>query len=320
MTEKTKKFIKKLYERRPDLVNKVELIDEYQGIHKKIRFKDRYGVLLISPFHLLSYNTIPTIKLAENKSEYFIAKAKEIHGDKFGYNNINYINNREKIKLVCKVHGIFEISPDSHLRGTNCAKCEFNKNALVKVNSAKEAFIEKAKYKHGNKYDYSNFEYINAINKSTIICPIHGNFNQSAHDHLQGKGCRKCSIIRNKDKSKNNSYYNIKIADRNKDKWEQEIAYLYLIKCFNNQEEFYKVGICKEANKTKRFQYLKHSYEKIIMRQMSLYEAIILEQSIHEKLKYFKYIPKTRFGGYNECYSSNLPKEHIEFVQSIKLK
>jgi very-short-patch-repair endonuclease len=55
-----------------------------------------------------------------------------------------------------------------------------------------EQFIQKAKIKHGDKYDYSKVNYTGYYNKVIIICPIHGEFNQVASNHLQGQGCPKC--------------------------------------------------------------------------------------------------------------------------------
>ena len=58
----------------------------------------------------------------------------------------------------------------------------------------KEIFIERAKQIHGNKYDYSEVEYINANTKVRIICPIHGEFFQTPSRHINMKqGCPKCS-------------------------------------------------------------------------------------------------------------------------------
>lgn len=60
----------------------------------------------------------------------------------------------------------------------------------------KEKFIENSNKKHNNKYDYSKFVYTNAKTKSTIICPIHGEFEQSPDKHLNSKyGCPECSLI-----------------------------------------------------------------------------------------------------------------------------
>lgn len=45
---------------------------------------------------------------------------------------------------------------------------------------------------HGDKYDYSKVEYINSHERVCIICPKHGEFSQSATNHLSGQGCYKC--------------------------------------------------------------------------------------------------------------------------------
>lgn len=55
-----------------------------------------------------------------------------------------------------------------------------------------EEFIQKARAVHGDKYDYSKVEYVNSSTKVIIICPIHGQFKQSPHDHLSGYGCPHC--------------------------------------------------------------------------------------------------------------------------------
>jgi hypothetical protein len=51
-------------------------------------------------------------------------------------------------------------------------------------------FIEKARLKHGDKYDYSKAEYTNSKTKVCIICPEHGEFWQTPGDHLDGHGCK----------------------------------------------------------------------------------------------------------------------------------
>ena len=59
-----------------------------------------------------------------------------------------------------------------------------------------EEIIEKFKGIHGNKYDYSLDEYINAKTKVKIICPIHGVFEQIPSNILhRGDGCPKCGKI-----------------------------------------------------------------------------------------------------------------------------
>lgn len=64
----------------------------------------------------------------------------------------------------------------------------------------KEDFIEKARIVHGDKYDYSNVEYINSTTPVCIICPIHGEFWQTPNAHLNGHGCDQCWAERRRTK------------------------------------------------------------------------------------------------------------------------
>ncbi len=56
-----------------------------------------------------------------------------------------------------------------------------------------ETFIKLANIAHSNKYDYSKVVYTKAHDKIIIICPVHGEFNQSLIDHRNGRGCFKCA-------------------------------------------------------------------------------------------------------------------------------
>lgn len=58
-----------------------------------------------------------------------------------------------------------------------------------------EEFIQRAREAHGDKYDYSNVEYVNCKTKVCIICPEHGEFMQNPFSHMKGCGCAKCGRI-----------------------------------------------------------------------------------------------------------------------------
>lgn len=58
-----------------------------------------------------------------------------------------------------------------------------------------DQFVEEARRKHNDKYDYSNVEYKNQSTKVCIICPIHGEFWQKPKAHLNGNGCPECGKI-----------------------------------------------------------------------------------------------------------------------------
>ena len=63
-------------------------------------------------------------------------------------------------------------------------------------------FIERAIEKHGNTYDYSLVEYTSIFKKVKIICPVHGEFLQTANEHLTGYGCKLCGDARRRVKFK----------------------------------------------------------------------------------------------------------------------
>ena len=123
----------------------------------------------------------------------FIKKAREVHGDKYDYSKVEYINKRTKVCIICPIHGEFYQLAGDHMRGHGCRKCGSDKVADV-CRYDKITFIEKANEIHNHKYDYSKVEYINANTKVCIICPEHGEFWQTPASHLCKRGCPKCKI------------------------------------------------------------------------------------------------------------------------------
>ena len=124
--------------------------------------------------------------------EEFINDAKKIHGDKYDYSKVDYINNKTSIIVICPIHGEFIITPSNHLKHKGCPKCAIDRlKKLFSYNN--EDFIKKAKEVHGDKYDYSKVNYINSQINIVIICPIHGEFKQLPSNHLQGCGCPFCN-------------------------------------------------------------------------------------------------------------------------------
>ena len=125
--------------------------------------------------------------MAKLTTEEFIKKAREVHGDKYDYSKVEYVNSKEKVTIICPKHGEFPQTPQKHLLGQGCPKCG-NKPKLTT-----EEFIRKAREVHGDKYDYSKVEYVNATTPVVIICPKHGEFLQNPYNHTDGRGCKKCA-------------------------------------------------------------------------------------------------------------------------------
>ena len=90
------------------------------------------------------------------KNEIFIQKAILKHKDKYDYSKVEYIDSKNKVRILCVEHGEFLQTPNNHLSGQGCYKC---KNNSQKSNL--KTFIEKSIEKHGYRYDYSKSEYKN---------------------------------------------------------------------------------------------------------------------------------------------------------------
>lgn len=120
-------------------------------------------------------------------TEQFIERATTIHGSRYNYSRSVYVSFRTPITVICPVHGEFTQLPSNHLKGSGCLRCSHS----VKKSKTEE-FVEKYKEIHGNKYDYSKTA-LNGMNKKiTVICPTHGEFEQRAASHAEGRGCSKC--------------------------------------------------------------------------------------------------------------------------------
>ena len=126
-------------------------------------------------------------------TEKFIEKANKVHNNKYDYSKSVYKGCGNKIEIVCPIHGSFWQIPTYHLSGNGCFICgrEKVKNSIRRYSL--EDFKEKASKKHNNFFDYSKVEFSNLHDKVCIICPIHGEFWQSAYSHLMGTGCPSCS-------------------------------------------------------------------------------------------------------------------------------
>ena len=95
-------------------------------------------------------------------------------------------------------------------------------------------WIKKAKKIHKNKYDYSKSKYTGSTKSITVICKIHGKFKLRSSHHLDGQGCKKCNI----DKQRKSTLDFINDSEINHGKY-----YDYSLVNFNNIHEYVKI-IC----------------------------------------------------------------------------
>jgi ssDNA-binding Zn-finger/Zn-ribbon topoisomerase 1 len=117
----------------------------------------------------------------------FQAQVQAVFGKKYKLDENSYVKKSQKVRVICLQHGEFWQWPNSLLKGWGCPQC--NKTRPM----TRERFLQMAKEKHGDKYDYSKIEDITSWKQRVIItCPIHGEFTQRVSIHLASTGCPKC--------------------------------------------------------------------------------------------------------------------------------
>lgn len=73
------------------------------------------------------YTDVVGDSLRTTKEE-FIRKAKAIHGDKYDYSKVEYVNNKTEVIIICPIHGEFKQRPDMHtIKGNGCRLCRSDK-------------------------------------------------------------------------------------------------------------------------------------------------------------------------------------------------
>lgn len=115
------------------------------------------------------------------------------YGNKYDYSKVKFSGTKKKITLICPIHGEVKVNAYLAFKGLGCPKCK-KEETYRKMMLSNEEWIERAKKIHHERYDYSLTKYNGYYNKVKIICPIHGEFEQIAYDHIQGKGCPKCKL------------------------------------------------------------------------------------------------------------------------------
>lgn len=163
------------------------------NINKVIIICKTHGEFSQSPGNHLAGHGCPFCKSDKLKQplmtlESFITKARSIHSDKYNYSQSVYRGSKQPLMIICKIHGAFKQQPNSHLNGRGCPECAYSHKY-----SNNNRFIVKAKRVHGDKYDYSQVDYINCRRAVIIKCPVHGIFKQKPLYHLR-RGCSKCAM------------------------------------------------------------------------------------------------------------------------------
>ena len=250
----------------------------------------------------------------------FIEDAIKVHGDRYDYSKVEYLGNNKDVIVICPMHGESKQRPANHLNNGGCFLCGVEKSTKSKLRSENE-FIKKCKKIYGEDYDYSLVDYKTCKDKVKIICKTHGVFKVTGDVFLNNKsGCAKCTTDRKRTKNRSNFLdrateihgikYDYSLVDYIK---LTKLAKLYLIRIFNEEEEFYKIGKTKDTIK-KRFSNTNikpYNFEVVYFLEKESGEIFDLEIELHKKYNSYKYKPLNKFSGHTECYNLGLPIQEI---------
>lgn len=140
-----------------------------------------------------------------------IEKARAVHGNRYDYSMVDTPGIKFPMKIICKDHGLFIQSGEAHIHAQqNCPQC-------ADTRLTTEIFIERSIKKHGNKFDYSQVNYINHTTKVIIFCPKHGKSLQYPLHHIKTThGCNKCGKNVSNGETKWLDTFNIPLENRSK--------------------------------------------------------------------------------------------------------
>lgn len=174
-------------------------------------------------------------KLTEKyTTQEFIDRAREVHGNKYGYDLVVYQTSKCHVSIRCHEHGTFKQIPARHLSGGGCHKCA----GVSKLTT--DEFIAKSRARHGDRYGYALAVYQGSQNSVLIHCTEHGVFEQRPNRHLMGAGCPKCGVQRTSEsKLLNTNIFVNRASNLHKNKYD------YSLSSYKTNYEKLKI-ICKE--------------------------------------------------------------------------
>jgi len=129
----------------------------------------------------------------EEKLNNWLKLSIALHGNKYDYSKVEFINAKTPVTVICRTHGAWQCQPSLHASKTHKRGCPICGGSQKKTT---EQFIQEANIKHEGAYEYSKVKYVNSHTNVEIICPKHGSFNQSPTSHLTKSGCPDCSKVK----------------------------------------------------------------------------------------------------------------------------
>lgn len=296
------------FEKFPDRKDVIKILAVCENI-RYFLVEDRYGVCKISSCNLLK-GKLPSINTALNRTEYFKNKLKEYNTSYAqGLFEIigEYISAHSKLIIKDKF-GLLSCTPD-RLLYLNSAP------SIKSAVDSQQYWVNTVRDKYDNLYDYIDCEYTGSSQIVGVICKEHGVFYVERGSHQSGKRCNKCYMDENPPAIKES--VNLEL-----ERWINEAKIckyfdyfkVYIIRCWNEDEEFFKVGRSYSLLSRRFHSKVSMPYNYEIVYQLKSENAsklYYLEREIIYQNRYNRYKPLKSFSGKNECFTY-IDLEYIE--------
>ena len=168
----------------------IKLLDAYTTSTAKLTFECSHEHIWVATVSsVLHKSGCPTCaKVKRRTATEFISEAVDKHGSLFDYSLSHFVNMRTKVDIICSHHGTFSKTPDHHLRGAGCPKCELKKRGVnLRLD---HAAVQKRLNNRGIKL---LDPYTDSHTKLTFEC-LHGHvWAATPGNVLNGGGCPTCA-------------------------------------------------------------------------------------------------------------------------------
>jgi hypothetical protein len=157
------------------------------------------------------------------------------------------------------------------------------------IRSTTASFIDRASRVHNSRYDYTLVQYQASESPVTILCKVHGPFQQVPHSHLKGHGCPLCGA---------------NVVKHHSVMAKTSIGTLYLVRMRSSTECFLKLGITTTSLKRRFHSKAYRQYEITVIHTINTFVKTLVDAEETAQLQYshYRYRPNTSFGGYTECF------------------
>ena len=244
----------------------IKVISKYKGLTKSILCQDKYGVMQVKTAkQLLFYR--PNIKSALNKTEYFMNQLKEFYPKNAEKLEPISEYSTAKTKMLFKTqYGIVSFTPDNLLHG--------HFPGIKSSINRKEYFKNQLLFLYDNKYDLIVTSTDRHRGRVILVCPIHGEQSIDSDSIFLGRGCPMCNKH-----------------------WEKSDLF-YLIRLYDNNESFYKLGISHKLDngdirRFKEYRKLNYNIEIIYLHQFDDFlECKEFELKLKRIIRNNLYVPK----------------------------